>query len=141
MESFDIMVIGESKGDEAADLSYATYTGSQAMTSVHSNSAEEGYEKIIDYALDAQPNRSREHFAKHFQSLDTAIYVKDFKVVEIVENNGYKKVIEDYDLKPVNFAKPLPERNLYEEPRPMAYDEYPTPLASPRPVSGITYYN
>lgn len=44
MESFDIIVVGEIKGDEAAELSYATYTGSQAMTTVHSNSAEEGYE-------------------------------------------------------------------------------------------------
>ena len=49
MESFDIIVVGEIKGDEAAELSYATYTGSQAMTTVHSNSAEEGYEKLIDY--------------------------------------------------------------------------------------------
>lgn len=63
MESFDIIVVGEIKGDEAAELSYATYTGSQAMTTVHSNSAEEGYEKLIDYGLDAQPNRTREHFA------------------------------------------------------------------------------
>ena len=96
MESFDIMVIGEIKGDEAADLSYATYTGSQAMTTVHSNSAAEAYEKIIDYGLDAQPNRTREHFAKHFQSLDTVIFVKDYHIEQILETDGYDKQRGEY---------------------------------------------
>ena len=104
MESFDIMIIGEIKGDEAADLSYATYTGSQAMTTVHSNSAAEAYEKIIDYGLDAQPGRSREHFAKQLQSLDTAIYVQDFKVVEILEIDGYDKQLGEYRLKPIDLS-------------------------------------
>lgn len=92
MESFDIIIIGEIKGDEAADLSYATYTGSQAMTTVHSNSAAEAYEKIVDYALDAQPNRTREHFAKHLKTLDTCVFVKDYKVEQILETDGFDKV-------------------------------------------------
>lgn len=99
MESFDIMVIGEIKGDEAADLSYATYTGSQAMTTVHANSAAEGYEKIIDYGLDAQPNRSREHFAKHLQSLDTVVFIKDYKIEQILETDGYDKTRQEYRFK------------------------------------------
>lgn len=105
MESFDIMIIGEIKGDEAADLSYATYTGSQAMTTVHSNSAAEGYEKIIDYGLDAQPNRSREHFAKQLQALNTVVYVQNYRIVEILETNGYDKERGEYRLKKVEFDK------------------------------------
>lgn len=101
MESFDIMVIGEIKGDEAADLSYATYTGSQAMTSVHSISASEGYEKLIDYSLDAHPERSKEHFAKQLKSLNTAVYVKDFKVKEILEVEKYDKQLENYTFKTI----------------------------------------
>lgn len=106
MESFDIMVIGEIKGNEAADLSMATYTGSQAMTTVHSNSAAEGYEKIIDYALDAQPNRSRDHYAKQIQSLDTCIFVKNYKIQEILENDGWDKEKQEYRLRPVVMNKP-----------------------------------
>ena len=105
MESFDIMVIGEIKGDEAADLSYATYTGSQAMTTVHSNSAAEGFEKIIDYGLDAQPNRSRDHFAKQISSLDTAVFVKDYKIQEILESDGWDKQRQEYKLRKVVFDK------------------------------------
>lgn len=105
MESFDIMVIGEIKGDEAADLSYATYTGSQAMTTVHSNSAAEGYEKIIDYGLDAQPNRSRDHFAKQIQSLDTAVFVKDYKIQQILTNDGWDKQRGEYKLNEVVFGQ------------------------------------
>lgn len=96
MESFDIIIIGEIKGDEAADLSYATYTGSQAMTTVHSNSAEEAYEKIIDYGLDAQPNRSREHFAKQIKSLNTSIFVEDYKIKEIKELTGIDKNTNEF---------------------------------------------
>lgn len=102
MESFDIIIVGEIKGDEAAELSYATYTGSQTMTTVHSNSAREGYEKLIDYALDAQPNRTRGHFAKQFKSLDTVVYLSAFKVREIYELGGYNKDTQEYDFKKVN---------------------------------------
>ena len=105
MESFDIMVIGEIKGDEAADLSYASYTGSQVMTSVHSNSAEEGYEKVIDYGLDAQPNRSRDHFAKQIQSLDTVVFVKDYKITQILESDGWDKKHKEFLLHEVDFNK------------------------------------
>lgn len=105
MESFDIMVIGEIKGDEAADLSMATYTGSQAMTTVHSNSAEEAYEKLIDYALDAQPNRSREHFAKQFKALDTVVFIKKYRIEEIKEVIGWDKVTGEYIFKSVDLPK------------------------------------
>lgn len=101
MESFDVIVVGEIKGDEAAELSYATYTGSQTMTTVHSNSAKEGYEKLIDYALDAQPNRTREHFAKQFKSLDTVVYVDKFKCKEIYEVGDYNKKTQEYVFKEV----------------------------------------
>lgn len=99
MESFDIMVIGEIKGDEAADLSMATYTGAQGMATVHSNSAKEAYEKIIDYALDAQPNRSRNHFAKQIQSLSTCVFVKDYHIAEIVEVVGYDQHTGEYEFR------------------------------------------
>ena len=91
MESFDIIVIGEIKGGEAADLSYATHTGSQAMATVHSNSAAEAYDRVIDYALEAQPTRSREHFAKHLKTLDTCVFIKNYKVEQILETEGYDK--------------------------------------------------
>lgn len=104
MESFDIIVVGEIKGDEAAELSYATYTGSQAMTTVHSNSAAEGYEKLIDYGLDAQPNRSREHFAKQLKSLNTVVYVSGYKICEILELDGWNKVTGDYQFKNADIA-------------------------------------
>lgn len=101
MESFDTIVIGEIKGDEAAELSYATYTGSQPMTTVHSIGAREGYEKLIDYALDAQPNRTRDHFAKQFQSLDTVVYVDKYKIREIYEVEGYDRKKQDFVFKEI----------------------------------------
>ena len=102
MESFDIMVIGEIKGGEAANLAYASYTGSQCMTTVHSVSPEDGYERLIDYALEERRERSRGHFAKQLKTLDTVIYVEDYKVKEMVELVNYDAVTENYEFRRVN---------------------------------------
>ena len=59
------------------------------------------YEKLIDYSLDAHPERSKEHFAKQLKSLNTAVYVKDFKVKEILEVEKYDKQLENYTFKTI----------------------------------------
>jgi pilus assembly protein CpaF len=84
MESFDIIVIGEVKGPEAAQIAYATYTGSQCMTSVHSISAHDGYQKMIDYAMESDSKMTAKQYANQFQAMDTVIYVKDYHVSQIV---------------------------------------------------------
>lgn len=116
MESFDIMVVGEIKGGEAANLAYATYTGSQAMTSVHSISARDGYEKIIDYALAENPERSREYFLKQFQALDTIVFIKDYCVHEVVE-----LVKDDSETSGLRFTVPA---EFQENSAPVASPEY-----------------
>lgn len=103
MESFDTIVVGEIKGKEAASLAYAAYTGSQFMTSVHSINAKEGVEKIIDYALDDQPNRDRRHFAKQFQTLDTVIYVQDYHISQILHLKHYDDKKGEYEFEEVTF--------------------------------------
>lgn len=105
MESFDTIVVGEIKGKEAASLAYAAYTGSQFMTSVHSINAKEGVEKIIDYALDDQPNRDRKHFAKQFQTLDTIIYVQDYHISQILHMKKYNDKIGEYEFEEVTFKE------------------------------------
>ena len=84
MESFDIIVIGEVKGPEAAQIAYATYTGSQCMTSVHSISAHDGYQKMIDYAMESDSKMTAKQYANQFQAMDTVIYVKDYHISQIV---------------------------------------------------------
>jgi Flp pilus assembly CpaF family ATPase len=89
------------KGDEAADFSIACYTGSQCMTTVHSNSAAEAYDKVIGYALSAEPGRDVNYFAKQLQSLDTVVYIENYHIKEIMEQRGWNKTTEEYDLVPV----------------------------------------
>lgn len=105
MESFDTIVVGEIKGKEAASLAYAAYTGSQFMTSVHSINAKEGVEKIIDYALDDQPNRDRKHFSKQFQTLDTVIYVQDYHISQILHMKKYNDKTGEYEFEEVTFKE------------------------------------
>lgn len=97
MESFDIIVIGEVKGPEAAQIAYATYTGSQCMTSVHSISAHDGYQKMIDYAMESDSKMTAKQYANQFQAMDTVIYVKDYHISEIVTAKYNPKVEGFFD--------------------------------------------
>ena len=90
MGSYDIFAIGEVKGAEAFDLGYATYTGSQCITSTHGESAIDGMDRIIDYALLGDRGRDRKHFARQFKSLDTLVFIKDYKLIEIQEVTGFE---------------------------------------------------
>ena len=130
MESFDCIVVGEIKGDEAAELSYATYTGSQSMTTVHSNSAREGIEKLIDYALDAQPNRTRDHFAKQFQSLDTLVFVSGYRIREIYEVKGWDPQKQEYTFVPARIDESMDGATAAAQRA--ALPNVPAPEAAPR---------
>ena len=79
------------------------------MTSVHSNSAYEGFNKIVDYALAEQPNRTREHFAKQLSSLDTVIYVADYKIKEIVTLKSFDEKTGDFTFEHVDVKGPEDE--------------------------------
>lgn len=82
-ESFDTFIIGEVKGPEAAQLGYAAYTGSQCMASTHGVSIVDGVERIVDYCLEAEPNRSRNHFLKQLTPLKTAVYIHNYQIEKI----------------------------------------------------------
>ena len=148
MESFDIIVVGEIKGDEAEYLSYATYTGSQAMTTVHSINATEGLDKIIDYALDAQPGRSRDHFAKQFQSLNTIVYVEDYHIKEIITSDGWDRNKHEYKLHYVTDEeihecltsnKQKKEKTPKKSPINIAIPEWKNPVKSISPIKGTAF--
>ena len=42
--------------------------------------------------MDAQPNRTREHFAKQLKALNTVVFVKNYKIKQILEEDGFDKV-------------------------------------------------
>lgn len=86
-ESFDIIVVGEVKGGEAAQLANAVWTGSQSMTTTHSNSVYDGKRRLVQLACDENPNRSPEFFMEQLDGFRVTVYVENYKITEINVDN------------------------------------------------------
>ena len=95
----DFIIIGETKGDEALDLLKAVYSGQLGATTVHAPNARVAIHKICDYALSSPDN----HYTKTElmrmlgDSFKTIIYMKDFKVNQVVAVQGYNESNQDID--------------------------------------------
>lgn len=85
----DYFIIGEIKGNEAAHLMMANFTGHQAWTSVHGKSAKESIYKLADYVKQAT-DYSLSDSLMMLSGMQTIVYMKNFTVYEIAECTGYK---------------------------------------------------
>lgn len=85
----DYVMVAEIKGDEAAALSIASYTGHICWASGHGASAIDGMEKLADYVQRATGD-SIEKCYRVLSKLEVIVYIDDFKIKEIVENKGYE---------------------------------------------------
>lgn len=94
LTDIDFFCIGEIKGPEAFDMINATYTGASGLCSVHGNSAIESIEKMIHY-MKYSSDMKRSELLKMLSSLDVICFMRDFKVVEIVEIAGYDEKKQD----------------------------------------------
>lgn len=83
-------IIGEIKGDEAADLMIASYTGHKCWTSSHGKSAIDGFFKLADYVKRASGYTYTECM-KMLMGMQHIIYLENYKVKEIVEITGWNE--------------------------------------------------
>ena len=97
----DFFIIGEVKGTEAMYLINAAYTGQISAATVHSLSAQAAPEKIVDYALQASGNKyNRVELLKMIADCyHTVINVKDYKVYEVMEIDGWDDVTQSIKYK------------------------------------------
>lgn len=92
----DFFIVGEVKGAEAAYLLNAAYTGQLAAATVHSPGAKQGPEKVVDYALhNSKYNRSE--LMKMMACFNTIIFMKSFKVSEVLGTIGWNPLTEEID--------------------------------------------
>ncbi len=84
----DYYIIGEIKGGEALYFLNAWYTGHRCMTTLHSDTAFHAMDKLVDYAM-YESRYSKEELLRMVADRATVIYMKGFKVYEIVEANGW----------------------------------------------------
>lgn len=92
----DVICIGEIKGDEAALLANAIYTGAIGIATVHGHSALEGMRKVVDYVVRAT-RYSVDDVYKMLIHLDTVVFMKDFHIAEIIEIKGYNEDKHELD--------------------------------------------
>lgn len=77
-------IIGEIKGAEAAYFSNACYTGSIGWATGHGESCEDGIDKLCDYIM-RYTGYDLYFTRKIIKSLETVIFMKDYKIMEIQE--------------------------------------------------------
>lgn len=87
--SVKLIGIGEIKGPEAFDLFNASYSGHIAWASVHAMSSTEAITKLLQYIQYAKVNLKEEALLEMLSRLDTIIFLKDFKTLEVTEVSGY----------------------------------------------------
>lgn len=88
LTDLDYFIIGEIKGAEALYFLNAAYTGHRCWASVHGVNSTQAIDKLVDY-MKYESDYSKEDLMKMLRSLDTVVFMKDFKAQEITEIVGY----------------------------------------------------
>lgn len=84
LTSNQYFVVGEIKGSEAAYFSNACYNGSIGWATGHGESCEDGMDKLCDYIM-RYTGYSLYFTRKIIKSLETVIFMKNYKVMEVRE--------------------------------------------------------
>ncbi len=92
----DYFLIGEVKGAEALYLLNAAYTGQICAATIHADDARHGLNKLADYAL-YESHYNREELLKMLVCFKTIVFMKKYKVTQIVAVNGWNEEQGDLD--------------------------------------------
>ena len=80
----DVYMIGEIKGGEAKDFLYAVHTGAICYASIHANSPQDAYFRLVDY-VKRSSTHSSEEILFMLRSLKNCIFLKKYKIDTITE--------------------------------------------------------
>ena len=94
LTDLDYFIIGEIKGGEAFYFLNAAYTGHKCWASCHGSSSTEAINKLADYVT-YESGYSQAEAKKMLQSLETIVFMKNFKVTEISEITGWNEEKKD----------------------------------------------
>ena len=98
----DFFIVGEIKGDEAAYLLNAAYSGQLCAGTLHGPSADKAIDKIIDYAFAVYKGQyTKNELLKMFACFNTIVYMEDYKVTQIYEIVGWNPEIGDLEYKAI----------------------------------------
>lgn len=95
----DVEIVGEVKNDSAKGLMKAAYVGVQCISTSHGQSAIDGYYKLADYVKQATGYELSDCL-RFLVGLKTLVFMKDYKVNQIVRVNGWNsaKLEPDFEV-------------------------------------------
>lgn len=87
----DYFIVGETKGDEAAYLLNAAYSGQICATTLHAPGPKQALDKLMDYALCAPANHyTKPELARMLADcFQTVIYMSGYKVAQVCRIDGW----------------------------------------------------
>ena len=93
----NVFIIGEVKGPEVVSAITLSNSGCRTALSIHSQSARDAIDKLVDLTLRGMQNVNYEQAKRSTKSFDTIVYLQDFKVQEIVKVERYNEERKDMD--------------------------------------------
>jgi pilus assembly protein CpaF len=88
--SLDTYCVGEITGDEAWEFVKAAFSGHRGIATTHSESAEDAFARLLTLSKGANIGESEKTIKETLgRSIDVIFYLRDFKVVEVLEVLGY----------------------------------------------------
>lgn len=88
--SLDTYCVGEITGDEAWEFVKAAYTGHRGIATIHSESGQDVFARMLTLCKGANISESEKTVKEMLAgSIDVIFYLKEFKVIQVLEVLGY----------------------------------------------------
>ncbi len=98
--SLDTYCVGEITGDEAWDFVRAAFSGHRGLATTHSESAEDAFARLLTLSKGANIGESEKTIKEMLgRSINIIFYLKDFRVVEVLEVLGYDSSADVFEYK------------------------------------------
>lgn len=97
--SLDTYVIGEITGSESLDFIKACFSGHRGLATTHSENAKEALTRLMTLGRSEKNQEKEETINEMLASgIDVIVYLKNFKVEEILKVNGWNKEKKTFSL-------------------------------------------
>ncbi|MHB8963950.1 MAG: ATPase, T2SS/T4P/T4SS family [Saccharofermentanales bacterium] len=96
--SLDTYCVGEIVGNEAWEFIRAAFSGHKCLATTHSESAADSMDRILTLARPGSFGESENVLKRMIgRGIDIIVYLRNFRVIEIMRINGYNGERNDYD--------------------------------------------
>ncbi len=95
--SLDTYCVGEITGDEAWEFVKAAFSGHRGIATTHSESAGDAFARMLTLSKGANIGESEKTIKEMLgRSMDYIFYLKEFRVVEVLEVRGYNSADDTF---------------------------------------------